>query len=354
LHPVLASKPVQGAGAVLRVILQSKANIDISNVFQNLGVNQNNGTQVNKKLIIIDDIERTSLTSSQVFGYFSEYIIQFNTKIIFIGNEEKIGNKDDEKDGKRNEYLIIKEKTLGLEFIIEPDIENAIKYFLEDLDIGNGLKKEKSIKKFVSNTCKELILKFKCKNLRIIRQGLYNLNILIQNLNQKTNEGHLYIIIRIFLVLFIQKSLNKIQTVEQVSGAIDAYEGHGLDYESYLEQEKENRWYFSHVDHYIPLLSCWGEIILNSNYSSQYINSQYLHEVKVIKEKSKMKTLFYLRGNWLDMPKDLFIETIKKVDKELEDGLYLHSGEILHYFDLLAFFLIFDLLHGFWKAIVHY
>jgi len=46
------------------------------------------------KLIIVDDFERALLEPGEIFGYFSEIIAQSNTKVIFIGNEEKIAEKN--------------------------------------------------------------------------------------------------------------------------------------------------------------------------------------------------------------------------------------------------------------------
>ena len=77
-----------------------------------------------KKLIIVDDFERALLEPGEIFGYFSEIIAQSNTKVIFIGNEEKSAEKNEQK---KIEYLQIKEKIIGIEFEIEPDIENAIR-----------------------------------------------------------------------------------------------------------------------------------------------------------------------------------------------------------------------------------
>jgi hypothetical protein len=276
---------------------------------------------VDKKVIIIDDLERSELLYSQIFGYFSELIINYGTKIIFVGNEEKIV---------KEEYKEIKEKTIGIEFLIKPDYENALKYFIDNLKINISEKNLRDIK--------NIIEMLECKNLRLVRQCFYNLSLFLQNIEKTLNPEHLEIIVRIFVALFMQKCSNIINEKEQIENAITAYNYHKLDYKTYETKCNKNNGpdFTNDYDAYIPFLRCWKDVIFDGNYSSEFILAEYNKEKQEIRDKNNIKTLFYLMGNWLNMNSDEFKENIKKVVNEFSNGNYLHIGEILHYYNFIS------------------
>ena len=129
LHPILSSKKLKYASAFLRTALKIGINFDLNEDGKKDGtvsLGRSNEekeikiTKFKKKLIVVDDIERSKIEPSLIFGYFSEYITELNTKIIFVGNEEQISNTDEEKEI----FHKIKEKIIGIEFTIKPEIEN--------------------------------------------------------------------------------------------------------------------------------------------------------------------------------------------------------------------------------------
>ena len=141
IHPVLSSKQFKIASAVIQSALRLGLNFDYNKDGKSDGTLSLGGfgadkkkkiylKDLSKKLIIVDDIERTSLSPFQIFGYFSEYLYQLDTKIIFIGNEEHIASKEDTQ---KNEYHKIKEKTIGIEFSVKPEIESALNSFIKEL-----------------------------------------------------------------------------------------------------------------------------------------------------------------------------------------------------------------------------
>lgn len=67
--------------------------------------------KINPRVLIVDDIERAEIPISQIFGYFSEFIYETDIRLIFIGNEERIPEKENtENDAtKRNtDFSLIK------------------------------------------------------------------------------------------------------------------------------------------------------------------------------------------------------------------------------------------------------
>ena len=90
-----------------------------------------------------------------------------------------------------------------MEFQIEPVFNDAIQQFLIDIPFSEEVTKE------IQDIVTEVSLKLKCKNLRTIRQALYNLSIFVNVVDSFEEEDKQKTII-IFLILFIQKSLKTI------------------------------------------------------------------------------------------------------------------------------------------------
>lgn len=172
LHPILSSTQFKYVTAFVRAALKLGINIDFnhdgkSDGIINLGgIDSKKGRKlrindITKKLIVVDDIERANLEPSQIFGYFSEYLYQLNTKIIFVGNEEHIAYKNEEQ---RKKYFQIKEKTIGVEFLIRPESNFAINTFIEELTLVGDTDLD-----YVKDNCMKVLGILNCNNLRIIR-----------------------------------------------------------------------------------------------------------------------------------------------------------------------------------------
>lgn len=341
IHPVLSSNEMKVIGAVARTALKLGTNIDFNKDGKNdlsltLGGlsfgKQKKVKNVQKKLIIVDDFERALMNPCEIFGYFSEIITESNTKVIFIGNEEKISDGNNEK---KDEYLQIKEKTIGMEFQIEPVFDEAIKQFLTDIPFSEDTKNE------LQEIVTDVSLKLKCKNLRTIRQALYNLSIFIGVIDS-FEESHKQKSIIVFLMLFIQKSLKTIDEKVNISRVINAYFDSGLSYKEYLGQNPgaEKSLTFNWLNGYTPLLKYWHSIIFDGNYQLNLLVNEYKAEQKEIKESqsNNKKTLFKFIDNWRSMDNKSFSEMFNKINKELDDGVYLHLGEILHYANIMIVF----------------
>ena len=343
IHPVLSSNGMKIAGAVARSALKLGTSIDFNGDKKNDismtigGFSLGKGKiarHIAKKLIIVDDFERALLEPCEIFGYFSEIIAQSNTKVIFIGNEEKIAEKNEQK---KIEYLQIKEKIIGIEFEIEPDIENAINHFVEILPFQN--------KDFFRTRTKEIIQNLGCTNLRTVWQALYNLNLLITLIDEEIEDTDKEYIFSIFLVLYIQKNLEEIHKNDQIIDILSGYFKHNSPYKKYkemkAERKKENAYFFFlDITGYIPLLSSWTRLIFDGYYNKEWLVKNYKEEKNAIKIENEKtdKNLFKLLHNWRNLNKIDFEPLIKLVFKEFDEGVYLHPGEILHFAHIMMMF----------------
>lgn len=113
------------------------------------------------KLLIFDDIERCQINMKQLLGFINGFVEHCNCHVVVIGDESHF---DGESNTTFNDF---KEKTIGREFEIQPDIEAAIDYFLNEVPMCDYLISQRDY----------IIKCFKAagyNNLRILRQCLYD------------------------------------------------------------------------------------------------------------------------------------------------------------------------------------
>ncbi|WP_428771229.1 hypothetical protein V1L52_04985 [Treponema sp. HNW] len=239
IHPILSSNEMRIASTVIRSALKFGTNIDFNQDGKNDmsltlgGLSSIRGRKIKniaKRLIVVDDFERALLEPCKIFGYFSEIITNSKTKVIFIGNEEKISEENFQK---KQEYLQIKEKAIGIEFEIEPDIDNAIRFFVNKPEFKN--------KDFFVNKTTEIIKTLNCINLRTVWQALYNLHLFIVVLGQHLEDTDQKKIYEIFLILYIQKNLEEIHKGDPVSDILSIYLKHNSSYKKIYRNSKNRR-----------------------------------------------------------------------------------------------------------------
>lgn len=350
VHPILSSKAMKLAGAILRsavkfgttIDINKDGNADVSLSSDCLNEIKSKGMvdSVSKRLIVVDDIERidSSFSINQVFAYFSEIITESDIRVIFIGNEEKIYGKSEYE---KNEYLQIKEKIIGIEFTIVPEKENAVKSFVSEL----SLSKESF---FVEKTL-EIMKILKCDNLRTVWQALYNLNLFAKILDDVIEEEDKEEIFEIFLVLYIQKNLEEIHKTDDVESVLSGYFVYHKPYKEHvkwLEEKKKNqKYFFPDTLMHVLLRNVWMKLIFEGCYDKNWIADEYTKELEERKRQNKnQKNLFKLAKNWRNLNKKEFESLFKTVVDEFENGSYLNAGEIV-------FFCYFMFLYSNWKII---
>lgn len=115
----------------------------------------------NDKFLIFDDIERCQVPIKELLGYINYFVEHCRCHVIIIGDDTKI--KGDEKSA-IDEF---KEKTIGREITLKPNVDCAIGAFVESL--GDFVKNHVvQIRKVFDMTG--------CENLRILRQSLWDFN----------------------------------------------------------------------------------------------------------------------------------------------------------------------------------
>ncbi len=350
VHPILSSKAMKLAGAIFRSAVKLGTTIDINNDGKAdvslssdcLNEIKSNGkvNSVSKRLIVVDDLERIdpSFSTNQVFAYFSEIITDSDIRVVFIGNEEKIADKS---ENEKNEYLRIKEKTIGIEFTIEPNKKDAINSFISELPLTQT--------DFYAQKLPYIIDVLKCDNLRTIWQALYNLNLFARILDDVIEEDDKEEIFEIFLVLYIQKNLEEIHKTDDITSVLSGYFVYHKPYKEHLkwleEKQKDQKYFFPDNLTHVPLRNVWTKLIFEGCYDKNWIANEYAKELEERRQQNKdQKNLFKLANNWRNLNKAKFENLVKTVIAEFEDGEYLNAGE-------LVFFCYFMFLYSNWGLI---
>lgn len=133
------------------------------------------------KLIVFDDFERCLIDTKNLLGCINNFVEHGSCHMIIIGDETNIAEENNK------DFIKFKEKTIGREFEIAPDIDGAINTFINtDLGENEWLIKHKL---FISDCFKQT----QYNNLRILRQCLYDFNILYRSIDSKLLEkGELF------------------------------------------------------------------------------------------------------------------------------------------------------------------
>lgn len=176
IHPFFYSKTgkfiAQFAKIAGKVVLRTSIDITgdgqddatFSGTLDSLAVfKSNNDIVKGVKFIIFDDIERCQIEMKQLLGFINYFVEHCKCHVVIIGDDTHLTKNN-------NDQLVeFREKTIGREFVIQPDTKVAIDYFISEMPDSSFLQSKK-----------EFILKCfqatKYENLRVLRQCLYDYN----------------------------------------------------------------------------------------------------------------------------------------------------------------------------------
>ena len=181
-----------------------------------------------KRFLIFDDIERCGIEINDLMGYINFFVEQAECHVVIVGDENNVEESE--------ELKIIKEKTIGREFEIEPEDDDALRSFFQE--ISEIYKLELTQYAPMAQRC---FRASKRKNLRIIRQALIDFCLfqkrLPKDIIQHKNFEHLrQCLLANFIVVYVEyKSDNDTLdnwteklTAEQMRGLLRT-EGNGKE-----------------------------------------------------------------------------------------------------------------------------
>lgn len=180
LHPFLYSKAAKIGAGILKIagkiVLRTDLDFDkdgnndatLSTSLDSLSFLASKDKDIapgTLKLLVFDDLERSHIPMKQLLGYINYFVEYCGCHVIILGDETKVD--DDEEKKILDDF---KEKTVGREFEVNPDIDAAIANFVEEQPCVEWLR---GMIPFI----KSVFVSSQCDNLRILRQCLYDFNL---------------------------------------------------------------------------------------------------------------------------------------------------------------------------------
>lgn len=191
LHPFLYSKAAKIGAGILKiagkVVLRTDFNFysneshdaTLSTSLDSLSFLASNDEDIKPgslKLLVFDDLERSFIPMKQLLGYINNFVENYGCHVIIIGEESKVSEKEDKKT-----LEDFKEKTVGKEFEVEPDLDSAISQFIDEIPKVDWLNGQRGF-------IKKVFAASKCNNLRILRQCLYDFKLQYNEADDKLVE----------------------------------------------------------------------------------------------------------------------------------------------------------------------
>lgn len=177
LHPLLYSKGAKltkkllgiAGKVVLKTSLEGKkdgeGDISLDATLDSLSILLSKDINIlGNKLIIFDDLERCLIDMKLLLGYINSFVEHGSCHVILVGDETRVVSRW------KKTLIEFKEKTVGREFEIMPDVDDAITCFLHGYSPSDEwLQNQKSL-------ITDIFHATECNNLRILRQCLYDFN----------------------------------------------------------------------------------------------------------------------------------------------------------------------------------
>lgn len=189
LHPYLYTKAARIGAKILKiagkVVLRTdldfnndkNSDASLSTSLDSLSFLASNDEKIltpgSLKLLVFDDLERSHIPMKQLLGYINYFVEYCGCHVVIVGDETKVTNDEDKKT--LNDF---KEKTVGKEFEVAPDIDAAITLFVDEIPRVSWLNKQKEL-------IRKVFIASQCDNLRILRQCLYDFKLQYNEAEQK-------------------------------------------------------------------------------------------------------------------------------------------------------------------------
>lgn len=186
------------------------------------------------RFIVFDDIERCQVEMKPLLGFINYFVEHCDCKVVVIGDDSHLS---EENKKVLNEF---KEKTVGREFEIKPDDEEAVDSFLDEPHISDYLKIERDyILKCFRSTGSD--------NLRVLRQCLMDFSEQIKEVKfgkKREQNAFLHGFLSSFIAVYAE--LNNKETQEYIEDFANFFQTAAgyLDSEKGREFRKLNQKYY--------------------------------------------------------------------------------------------------------------
>lgn len=340
-HPFMKNKSAKLTGKIFSFILKSQ-NFDIDSLEKNDFFNIYHP----ESIYIFDDLERCCMPIEASLGYINSFVENNNCKVIIIGNEEEIARYADKQE--KPSYDFIKEKVIGKTLRMMPETENALNYFLEQLQNKEGMEFLKSQRDLII----QMYQISELDNLRILQQSLNDFERLYAYLEDKHKKHEVFmkdLVILFFVFSFeikaghfsccdleewkdirIQKFLNtSFATVDEKKEA----EEKETEEKDYLEKYDVH---FGNVIRYNNIFSddMLAYILEDGFFSEDAIKQELNNLPAYFPSKEPWINLWH----WINQKSEALDSMLEQFEQDFKERKYSDIGVILHVFGLRLYF----------------
>lgn len=332
VHPFLASKTFKITSKIFRSAIKAGFKIDIDKDGKpdaTIGVPNLDLKEIAKndyQVLIIDDVERSTMTPIALLSYVQQIIEKSGLKVILICNESEWINLLESKA--LTTYKLMKEKVVGPTFKIETDFDAAVDVFL------------KSHGDVIKSSLPELANVYKTlgyANLRAVKQILSDYDFLLGTLRSEFLENRRFLkeLSTIYYLLAMQAKVGDIN-VTQIDGAIQAFTQHSLTYKKWVAVQSDGKptthrmiWgpLMDLMENY-PLRGFWANIIFQVQIDMKTINEAIAESHYFVNPEGE--PLMEILNNFLTLDPAEFEKKLTAVISGLSHKRYNNPGEIMH------------------------
>ena len=303
--------------------------LDSLSIFENDNKDEVKGV----KFIIFDDLERCQIPMKQLLGFINYFVEHCDCHVVVIGEEKYLDDKT------QHDLLEFKEKIVGREFEILPDIEAAIKLFVDEPMMATD---------FLSKETGMIQLCFECSathNLRLLRQSLLDFSSLISALPSnlvENNHEYLRSLLACFIAVYAEyRNIDSHAfIVDWENCAVNAY----VDTKDEESQKIRNLMgKYNRVNSLNQFEALSSELVPKIvEHIEKGISLASMFE-KILSQKSRKLTALERLGSFWDKTNEEFDELFDSLVKELKDGTISEPVNIgksvgfLGYFDAMHF-----------------
>lgn len=293
-------------------------------------LNQGDDVKVQgKRILIFDDFERSPMPKDELLGYINNFVEHSSCYVIIIGDETKLTKTESKK------FNEIKEKTIGREFSIEPNIDSAINDFIKEIGSTNLnlLKENKS-------QIVDLFKTIGINNLRILKHSLVDYSHCLSKFPNKdvANKGSypkvIVALLTNFIICYMEllSSAEKKGNKEEIDLGDNNKELFSISKSEIQSNEDRKNYLLGIADTYRDFSIKYGISAPNINYCELIINYLYegsfdikaiVNEINVVIE----QPIQYL-CNLTEVTDEGFAENYPKVLKDYTSNTYKKLPDI--------------------------
>lgn len=335
LHPLLYSKGAELTKKLFKiagkVVLKTSFDVDkngsedisLDATLDSLSILLSKDNIIGNKLIIFDDLERCLIDMKLLLGYINSFVEHGSCHVILVGDETRVVSRW------KKTLIEFKEKTVGREFEIMPDVDDAITCFLYGyIPSDEWLQNQKTL-------ITDIFHATECNNLRILRQCLYDFNGLYAEVGDsigKNDEPFMQSLLASYIVVYCEYRGKCHDLFSQWEWSYTA----GIAVNSEMKGQIRQK--------YKSVEECYNLDVLNTNHITNIVRwielGQSLNTyVKGSLEMMRHNTTHLEKlAGFRDMPLEVFITECSALEQDVVDNAFPNIFLLGRSLAFLAFF----------------